>query len=219
MNGTIEHIVAYCRANFDLATIKDSEYVGYNTLTLCIVDSVFSIGIRYTIVENVIKRFQQHFPPERQTLGHLLEAYSIRGVEGMANDVFCNRNRTSPRSGILKAEAVLRFASVVSEFGAKTTLDALMLINNSKFEDSIMAIPGQREGISLAYFYMLAGEKNMVKPDRMISRFLNNVTGHHYSSRECQQMVIQAAAILSQDYPHLTTRALDFAIWSSMTQK
>ena len=40
------------------------------------------------------------------------------------------------------------------------------------------AIPGQRSGISLTYFFMLAGSDDLVKPDRMLGRFLRGCLSH-----------------------------------------
>jgi len=40
--------------------------------------------------------------------------------EDMAHNVFDNRQRTSTRSGILKAEAVYRFSEVLQRFGIET---------------------------------------------------------------------------------------------------
>jgi hypothetical protein len=41
----------------------------------------------------------------------------------------------------------------------------------------VQRIPGQRSGISFAYFLMLARSDDMVKPDRMIRRFVGRAMG------------------------------------------
>ena len=59
---------------------------------------------------------------------------------------------------------------------------------------------------------MLAGNENFVKPDRMITRYLENITGTSLSEKEKIQIVRDASAILSSDFK-LTPRGLDHEIW------
>jgi len=60
---------------------------------------------------------------------------------------------------------------------------------------------------------MLAGEENMVKPDRMILRFLWRIIGNQASQQNAQAWLSQALQILNQPYPTLTLRKLDHEIW------
>ncbi|MFS0809480.1 hypothetical protein [Shouchella sp. 1P01AA] len=50
-------IANYCRQELDLkqAQLPDEYY--YSHLTLCVIDSVFSIGVRYEGVRNTVKRY------------------------------------------------------------------------------------------------------------------------------------------------------------------
>ncbi len=217
-NQTAQIIADYCRENFDLSRIKDAENYGYNTLPLCIIDAVFSINARYSSTRNVVKQFCNHFPVEKQSITALIEAYKIRGVESMAADVYQNRQRTSSTGGILKSEAVLRFAETFLAFNAETPVDALGLIGSAAFENRIYQIPGHRSGISLSYLYMPAGATDMVKPDRMLLRFVKQVTGKNVGAKDCQALVIEASHLLQVDYPELTARALDGAIWKLLSQ-
>ena len=132
----------------------------------------------------------------------------------MTERVYQNRQRTSTRMGILKTEAVLRFSKVLSRFGVEYLQDVQKVIGNLGFEAEIKKIPGQRSGISLRYFYMLVGEKNYIKPDRMITRFVEQVTGKSYSAEEITRLFIGACDLLVKDYPNLTPRMLDNLIWN-----
>lgn len=50
-------VVDACRAAIpNAATIEVAEQYGYASLPLCVIDSVFSIGVRYESVRNVIER-------------------------------------------------------------------------------------------------------------------------------------------------------------------
>ena len=83
----------------------------------------------------------------------------------------------------------------------------------------VQQIPGQRSGISFTYFLMLAGSDDRVKPDRMIRRFVARASGlpeGQLPSPELAQAAIMGAAkVLLVDYPDLTPRRLDYAIWSN----
>jgi hypothetical protein len=60
---------------------------------------------------------------------------------------------------------------------------------------------------------MLAGEENMVKPDRMIRRFLWRVIGNLASQQSALAWLSQALEILNRTHPTLTLRKLDHEIW------
>jgi len=81
------------------------------------------------------------------------------------------------------------------------------------FEQEITRIPGQSSGLSTRYFYMLAGDENFIKPDRMIRRFIQAAIGRDLNMDECQELLIAAHAELVRDYPLLTPRSLDHEIW------
>jgi hypothetical protein len=73
-------------------------------------------------------------------------------------EVFRNRQRTSSRSGILKAEAVYRFAGALVVCGIDTISDAADAERMTGASKIIETIPGQGSGISFTYFCMLAGK-------------------------------------------------------------
>ncbi|MEJ1959689.1 MAG: hypothetical protein WDM70_09960 [Nitrosomonadales bacterium] len=89
----------------------------------------------------------------------------------MAVDVYRNRQRTSARNGILKADAVNRFAAVLRKYNIEYLQDISEALGNTALERDIRSIPGQTSGISLKYFFMLAGSDDLIKPDRMILAF------------------------------------------------
>jgi len=69
--------------------------------------------------------------------------FSECGLEVMTTKVFSNRQRTSVRNGILKAEAVFEFASVLQ----RHKVDILQNVTpetSEGLEDEIKKIPGQK---------------------------------------------------------------------------
>ncbi len=142
-----------------------------------------------------------------------LEINHEYGAGRMADEVYRNHQRTSTCNGILKAEAAMRFAQALADHGVGCFQDMSKVQGSMEFEASIKEIPGQHSGVSLRYFYMLAGDTNFIKPDRMVKRFLYSATGEQLSDDECQRALAEACAVLAKDYPNLTPRALDNLIW------
>lgn len=63
---------------------------------------------------------------------------------------------------MLKAEAVVRFSEILSQSETNYLQDIEKILGDPNFESAITKIPGQRSGLSLRYFYMLAGAENYV---------------------------------------------------------
>ena len=77
----------------------------------------------------------------------------------------------------------------------------------------VRRIPGQSSGLSWRYFLMLAGREDLVKPDRMIFRFLERVLGRPVGADEAQAMLTAAARELDHEFPGIKPRTLDNLIW------
>ncbi|MEG0597556.1 MAG: nucleoside triphosphate pyrophosphohydrolase [Oscillospiraceae bacterium] len=216
-----------CERLFALDTVKLSESYYYASLPLCVIDAVFSIGVRYTGVQNTVRRYCRYFSlreydPKRDisgdayTVSELIKNIETIGVGPCADSVFQNHQRTSSRSGILKVDAVLRFAKILQQYGVETFADLRNNKLTTQAEHEIMAIPGQSSGLSLQYFYMLSGEDNLAKPDRHVLRFLEQYTGKKCSVTAAQELLSQAVKLLKAKYPNLTVRLLDYTIWDYM---
>ena len=163
----------------------DREY-HYNSLSLCVMDAVFSIGVRYESVQAVVRRYCEYFRlvqyrPEQsavpakasqEALSALIRHFDDLGLERMTSDVFVNRQRTSTKGGILKAEAVWKFASALRSHRIDYLQDIGGTLPSAAMQRAIGLIPGQSSGISLQYCWMLAGSDELIKPDRMVLRFL-----------------------------------------------
>jgi hypothetical protein len=221
----IRAIAEFCKAKLDLrnATLPD-EY-GYQSLPLCIIDAVFSIGVRYTGTRNTVSKFCRHCglnetsqvrPPNIATqlsIADFIAIYDRYGVTGMAEKIYQNRQRTSSDNGILKAEAVLEFARTLRRFEVNYFQDMGKVFENPDFEVAIKKIRGQGSGLSLRYFYMLAGSDDYVKPDRMLARFIESAIHRSLTIEESHDVIVGASKLLAEEYPHLTPRALDHLIW------
>jgi hypothetical protein len=203
--------------------LPDGEYE-YAALPLCVIDAVFSLGVRYESTWRTVCDWcaRYHWEKERARAAeertvteflHILQPYENRW-EQMATDVFRNRQRTSTRSGILKAEAVFRFAKTLQRFGVDTFADILKFGLRDDLRREIKSIPGQGSGLSFNYFLILAGNKDAVKADRMVTRFVANALGQRDVPQElAETLVREASRILRLEFPKLTPSLLDHAIW------
>jgi hypothetical protein len=200
MSDDAELIAAHAGRVLPLATARLGDEYFYQSLPLCVIDAVYSIGVRYSGVQRVVARYcerlgRRTFRAERRTLPPTHDQESIAafcerteeiGPAAMADAVFGNRQRTSSRAGVLKAEAAYRFAAALRVHGVNYFQDVPAAADDARLEADIRGIAGQGSGISLRYFFMLAGSDEFIKPDRMILRFLFSALGRQVSPVEAQ---------------------------------
>jgi hypothetical protein len=219
-----------CQSLFNLNTLTLGPAAYYDSLPMCIIDAVFSIGVRYTSTQNVVKNYctyygLREFNPEcdsqgdTHTVSQFIDHISASGIEKSADEIFKNHQRTSTRGGILKADAALRFAKVLQNHGIETLADFSQKGLSEETEAELRKIPGQKSGLSTRYFFMLAGDESQSKPDRHVLRFLKEHTGRNYSIEQAQQMLTETVLSLRVEYPNVTVRLLDHAIWDYMAHR
>ena len=195
---------------------------GYPDLARCILDSVWSTGVNYGGVKNVIGRYAA-LPGYSPSNDSKQLAAVIDGAGGPAAfaDEVNNYQRTSTRNGILKAQAIREAAQVMIDHVIFTTddLKSRHTAQTAAFagtETAWKAIRGQGSGITWTYCQMLAGIEG-VKPDRMIRRFV--ATALEIRSVDADyagQLVTRAALRLAEKHGAgaVTLGRLDYAIWS-----
>lgn len=233
IDDRIAQIAHYADRVLDLKPGEALEEQAYQSLPLCVIDAVYSIGVHFVSVRKVVDRYcayyslTRHRPSrkelpvaqDQESISELCAKFERLGAETFAYRVFCNRQRTSTNNGILKAEAVYRFAAALKKHGIEYLQDIDSLSSNKAFEADIKMIPGQKSGVSLAAFFMLAGSDDLIKPDRMILRFINTVLHKTPTLGEAQTLIAGATEVLKARYPHLTPRLLDYEIWNYQRQQ
>ena len=221
-------ILAECckeKLNLEGAALSASYY--YDSLPLCVIDAVFSIGVKYTGVKNVVRNYCSYYGlriynPDQDDLGdvhtvsQLVANITDAGIQKSADIIFNNHQRTSSRNGILKAEAVLEFAKVLQKNGIENIADFRSKGLSEGAVKEILEIPGQKSGLALRYFCMLAGDDTQAKPDRHVLRFIQQVTGEKCSVQQAYELLVGTVDLLKPVYPHLTVRLLDYTIWNYM---
>lgn len=211
--------------DLDLTTPLPEEH-SYASLPLCVIDAVFSINVRYRVVENLVKKLTEQnavldgwplfAPREARGAGTHTISDFLAVVSPLGSAWTSNQNRTSARGGILKSEATIRFAEALRSAGIDTFNDMRDAKKTALAEMSILSIPGQRSGISFSYFCILAGDETRIKADRMIQRFVAQATGlnaDQITPRLASSYLSEAAARLQ-----VTPARLDSAIWHYMAR-
>ncbi len=204
------------------ATLSDEH--NYASLPLCVIDAVFSIGVKYASTKHVPKRWADAQAPQWQVFGResivehsisdFLEAADRFTCDELATNIFKNSQRTSSTNGILKAEAVRQFAAALRKAGIERFAD---MEDEAKLElaDALVRkVKGQSSGISFDYFRILAGAET-VKADRMVCRFVARAAGlEHIAPKVAKHAIIDATAILKPAFANLNVRLLDYVIWN-----
>jgi len=85
--------------------------------------------------------------------------------------------------------------------------------DDQDFAEEIKSIPGQGSGISLKYFFMLSGSDDLIKPDRMIRRFIKDITNRDVE-KDAENCLGAVCERLKENYPNLTPRLLDYQVWN-----
>jgi hypothetical protein len=229
MKDEVEKVLKYI-SDIKLPIIELSDSYFYSSMALCVVDAVYSIGVKYAGVKNVVKSFQNYKKVEIEnihrsrvqslsdynstyTLGNFISLLEENEPEYNAKNIFKNSQRTSTRNGILKAEAVLLFAKSLHNHNIIDFRSLIKIDVNDKTlrlaECEIKEIPGQKSGISFQYFLMLAGDDNQIKPDRMVIRFLKECLKREITSENASEILINTANNLG-----IAPRKLDHSVWS-----
>lgn len=216
--ATDQHVQAVAAA---VAGLPEAPWPGgYPELGLCILDAIWSVNAKYkTTVIPVLDRYRAHRPQaERDDARALVRAIgSAGGPEAFAINVVKNRQRTSTRSGILKAEAVLLAAQAMIDGGAANSealRASLSAGNYESLRDAWCSVRGQSSGVTWRYFLMLAGLDG-VKPDRMVRRFLDETLGPDTKS-DAQVVALINGAAKSLG---LSSTTVDHRIWSAMSTR
>jgi hypothetical protein len=196
---------------------------GYkNSLALCVMDSIWSIGIKYQTVVRVLDRYL-----EQRGFGGIRDAQkcadgpsdflewvkSLNAHEKAADEVSLrlkNGNKTSSaHNAVLKSEAVIQACQILQSMNVESTFDLISRIDEVK-PHWLYEVPGQRSGISWRYLLMLSGSPG-VKPDRMVLRFLERigVDASIVTAEDFVEIIVQKINL-----PHINATAVDHRIWS-----
>jgi hypothetical protein len=154
------------------------------SLSLCIVDAVWSIGAHYDnvvvpLVRNLAKELGVEQPTVPMSEPIAADPLPLTRVADLSVDQLIestNWQNTSTRGGIRKADAVLRHIHVFGAHGVTSLADAIALFGDEKrfaaVNKDLRAIPGEgAHSVRRDYLWMLVGQDDLIKPDRMVLRW------------------------------------------------
>jgi hypothetical protein len=202
------------------------------SLSSCLIDAVWSIGLTYKTTTVPTTRAVFAASADEDT-NPLVASDDLTTPDPVRLDDFAarfpnvesllaksTRHRTSPTGGILKADAVLRHVAVLAAAKVQTRQDALDLMNDdARFAEvnaQLSRIPGEgANGIRRGYLWMLLGDDNGIKPDRMVLRWLA-AHGTIVKATEAAATLRRIATELSQrSGTTVTPWMVDHAVWSA----
>lgn len=198
------------------------------SLSLCIADAVWSIGAHYDhvvvpLVRRIATKFgvEQPVIPMSEPLGAdplPLAALADLNVEELIS--LTNRQKTSTRGGIRKADAALRHIHAFRSHGVGDLGDAIALFGDDERFAAVNAdlqkIPGEgAHAVRRDYLWMLIGQDDLIKPDRMVLRWFR----HHGVTVD----PVSARDLIAEFVPAVSTRLkrpvtaweIDHGLWNA----
>ena len=197
---------------------------GYpHSLGLCAIDALWSIGIRYSIVEKVLNNYLK----QRGFLSGLLdkgkchegpsEVLTWMNSSPYHNDYFKiseslgSKNRTSSKNGILKSEVVADACKLLMSNGVNSCKE--LIANERKIRIKWQSqLIGQSSGISYDYLLMLAGSSGY-KNDRMVKRFVTQYAPDY--TNNIDQLFKKVEQLCKEMYPSIKVdrTKIDHQMW------
>lgn len=198
------------------------------SLSLCIVDAVWSIGAHYDnvvvpLVRNLAKEYGVGQPtvPMSESVGAdplPLTRLSDLSVDELIRST--NWQNTSTRGGIRKADAVLRHIHAFSAHGVTGLADAITLFGDEKrlaaVNKDLRAIPGEgAHAVRRDYLWMLVGQDDLIKPDRMVLRWFtkHGVLIDPVGARDLIAALVPAVGARLKR--NVTAWEIDHALWNA----
>jgi hypothetical protein len=230
-----QKLAAFAEKHLCFQTARLSRAYYYQSLPFCIIDAVFSLGVKYGQVENVVCNvakvtgwdvFRPHgskFPAvaKQKTVSDLLN--EIGKHTSPCQTLFNNRGFANPSAKkaprIQKEDLVRQFTGVLKAHEIETFQDLAKYGDPDALDSELCALPALKSGIGVRYFRMLAGDENQVKPDRMIQRFIKGGIGQSPDANNSATLIQITCGILKPKFPSLTPRLLDHEIWKFQRQR
>ncbi len=210
-----EQFVLFCKENIK---ITDSN-IQYQSLPICIIDCVYSLRTKYNSVTiPIVHRYAKKFlgadiSNSDDTISNFIDHLNAVGLSHFADKIVCNHQVLGGKAKIPKENVCLKIATYLKCLNIETLDDFRNYAYPELLEIVLRGVKGLGDA-GVNYLFMLAGDKNRCKPDVHIHRSIKDACGCDVSNIECQLIYTEAVSILKNDYPNLTVRDLDYAVWS-----
>ena len=211
----VKKFVEFCKNNLDLD--ESCNFDVYSSLSVCIIDCIYSLQARYySVTVPIVKRYADKYMNGDSLatgdnlidfINHIDEA---GGCEKFAQDLLKNRQKLNGR---LKSEVCYELAKKLRILKIETKED----FRNYKEIELLEIVISSVKGIgsaALNYLFMLAGDPNRCKPDVHVHHCIVDACGKDISDDDCQILLKEAVEIIKINYPNITVRNLDNIIWN-----
>lgn len=208
----------------------------WSSLTACVIDAVWSINADYdTVVAPATRVLVETLAPG---VDPLVEAGDFSSPDPVPLTLLLARfpderslaeqmnwQVTSTRTKRRKADAALQYARILVEHGIDTRHDAHeALLDDQRFaqvDSALRSVHGEgASGVRRNYMWMLVGDDDGVKPDRMLLRWFAKevgVTGTPEQVREWVRLI--AADVTAASGRRVTPWSIDHAIWAMIRKR
>ena len=190
----------------------------YNSLSVCIIDCVYSLRTRYEeVTKPIVQRYADAYLEgdlyaENETVSNLIDHIEKDGPDKFAQTL--NNHQKLGRNCESKEYVVLQLARYLKLLNIETIEDFATF----EYPDMLGAVITAVNGISDVgknYLFMLAGDSSRVKQDVHINRCLYDALGRKgVGNIECQNLFAEATSFLQKHHEGLTVSQLDYIVWS-----
>lgn len=216
----IEQFIYFCNKNLDLNSSLYAE--PYHSLSVCIIDCIFSLRTRYfSVTVPIVKRYAAtYMQGNDKAYGDNLVEFTkhIEEVGGCSEFTVKILKNNQKLSGRLKSEICYELAKKLLLLNINTIEDFQNFQPIELLETVISSVKGIGAA-GLNYLFMLAGDPNRCKPDVHIHHCIRDACGIDISNDNCQKLFTEAVDILKINFPYMSVRLLDGIIWKKYQAK
>ena len=211
----VEKIVQYSREILDFQNL--SAPPEYRSLSVCLIESVYSLRAKYySVVLPIVERYaDKYLHGDKYAAGDSLEDFmqhvtQAGGCECFTDSILVNHQKLSGRN---KTEICCEIADKLTRLLGINTLKDFQSYDKPELLDIVLRSVKGLGDAGINYLYMLAGDSNRCKPDIHIHHFIRDAIDEDVSNEECQFLLKNAVEELLTEFPQLTVRVFDYLIW------
>ena len=223
-NQSIDKFVSqfckYCIDNLDLN--ENYRFSKYNSISLCIMDCVYSLRTKYDVTRKIVERYIEKYLKgdksyKNDNCKNLLNNINRVGTEKFANEILKNNQKLARR---IRTEICKDLCERLLWLNINSLEDFKRFKNIELLELVICSVKGIGNA-GLNYLFMLAGDKNRCKPDVHIKRFVKNACNAEFADENDYQILFsKAVSELKKKYPNISSvSVLDGIIWRNYQSK
>lgn len=216
MHKFTKQFVEYCEKNLNLEDIED---YNYHSLSVCIIDCIYSLRAKYySVTVPIVDRYAAIYMNGNKnspcdTVSMLIQHIEEKGgTKNFADEVIGNHQKLGGKAGIPKEDICYQLAQYLKYLHIDTLKDFQNFESPELLEVVIRSVKGIGDA-GVNYLFMLAGDSDRCKPDVHIHQCIKDSCGNDINNKDCQTLFTETVHCLKEEHPNLTVRNLDGIIW------